>query len=137
MFGQILKFILRTDFERLVKGTGAKYRSKGLSSWSQCASLLFCQWGRAHSLREIEGGLKSGEGKLAHWGIEAPARSSLSYANAHRPGELFEKVFHDLYGVVAAPVVGKKKFRFKSKWLSLDSTVLDLGLSLYDGAKFR
>lgn len=137
MFSQILKLIPRTDFERIVKETGAEYRAKGLSSWSQCVAMLFCQLGRAHSLREIEGGLKSCEGKLAHLGIEAPARSSLSYANSHRPWELFEKVFYGLFEIVAAKVVGKKKFRFKNKLVSLDSTVIDLCLSLYDWAKFR
>jgi hypothetical protein len=99
--------------------------------------MLFCQLGRAHSLREIEGGLKSCEGKLAHLGIEAPARSSLSYANGHRPWELFEKVFYGLFETVTAKAVGKKKFRFKNKLVSLDSTVIDLCLSMYDWAKFR
>ena len=137
MFSQILKLIPRTDFERMVKETGAEYRSKGLSSWSQFVAMLFCQLGRAHSLREIEGGLKSCEGKLAHLGIEAPARSSLSYANGHRPWELFEKVFYALFETVAARAVGKKKFRFKNKLVSIDSTVIDLCLSMYDWAKFR
>jgi hypothetical protein len=137
MFSQILKLIPRTDFERMVKETGAEYRSKGLSSWSQFVGMLFCQLGRAHSLREIEGGLKSCEGKLAHLGIEVPVRSSLSYANGHRPWQLFEKVFYGLFETVAATAVGKKKFRFKNKLVSLDSTVIDLCLSLYDWAKFR
>jgi len=35
MFSQIIKLIPNTDFERIVKDTGADYRSKGLSSWSQ------------------------------------------------------------------------------------------------------
>lgn len=137
MFSQMLKLIPRTDFERIVKETGAEYRSKGLSSWSQFVAMLFCQLGRAHSLREIEGGLKSCEGKLAHLGIEAPARSSLSYANGHRPWTLFEKVFYGLFEIVAAKAVGKKKFRFKNKLVSIDSTVIDLCLSMYDWAKFR
>jgi hypothetical protein len=47
--------------------------------------MMFCQLGRAHSLREISGGLKTCEGKLARPGIEAPARPSLSYANRRRP----------------------------------------------------
>jgi len=47
--------------------------------------MMFCQLGRAHSLRGISGGLKSFEGKLVHLGIEAQARSSLSCANSHRP----------------------------------------------------
>lgn len=137
MFSQILKLIPRTDFQRIVQQTGAEYRSKGLSSWSQFVAMLFCQLGRAHSLREIEGGLKSCEGKLVHLGIAAPARSSLSYANAHRPWELFEQVFYGLSERVAAQVAGKRKFRFKNKLVSLDSTVIDLCLSLYDWAKFR
>jgi hypothetical protein len=138
MFSQMLKLIPRTDFERIVKETGAERRSKGLSSWSQLVAMLFCQLGRAHSLREIEGGLRSCEGKLAHLGIEAPARSSLSYANAHRPWALFERVFYGLYETVAAQAIGKvRKFRFKNKLVSLDSTVIDLCLSLYDWAKFR
>lgn len=137
MFSQILKLIPRTDFQRIVQQTGTEYRSKGLSSWSQFVAMLFCQLGRAHSLREIEGGLKSCEGKLVHLGITAPARSSLAYANAHRPWELFEQVFYGLYERVAAQVTGPRKFRFKNKLLSLDSTVIDLCLSLYDWAKFR
>ena len=53
MFSQILKLIPRTDFQRIVQQTGAEYRSKGLSSWSQFVAMLFCQLGRAHSLREV------------------------------------------------------------------------------------
>jgi hypothetical protein len=138
MFSQMLKLISRTDFERMVKETGAEHRTKGLSSWSQCVAMLFCQLGRAHSLREIEGGLRSCEGKLAHLGIEAPARSSLSYANAHRPWELFQRVFFNLFETVAAKVASRKrKFRFKNKLVSLDSTVIDLCVSMYDWAKFQ
>jgi hypothetical protein len=136
MFSQILKLIPRIEFERLVKETGAEYRAKGLSSWSQFVAMLFCQFARAHSLREVEGGLKSCEGKLVHLGIEAPVRSSLSYANRHRPWELFEKVFYDLFEKIAAKVVGKRKFRFKNKLVSIDSTTIDLCLSMYDWAHF-
>ena len=121
----------------MVRQTGAEHAAKGFSSWSQFVAMLFCQLGRAHSLREIEGGLKSCEGKLAHLGIEAPARSSLSYANAHRPWELFQQVFYGLYETVAASVRAPRKFRFKHKLVSLDSTVIDLCLSMYDWAKFR
>ena len=137
MFSQILKLIPRIEFERIVRETKAEYRCKGLSSWSQFVGMLFCQLGRAHSLREIEGGLKSCEGKLAHLGIEVPVRSSLSYANAHRPWQLAEKVFYGLFEKVAAKVQGKHKFRFKNKLVSIDSTVIDLCLSMYDWAKFR
>jgi Domain of unknown function (DUF4372)/Transposase DDE domain len=137
MFSQILKLIPRIEFEHIVERTQAEYASKGFSSWGQLVAMLFCQLGRAHSLREIEGGLKSCEGKLAHLGIEAPARSSLSYANAHRPWQLFEQVFHGLYDKVAAKATGRHKFRFKNKLVSIDSTVIDLSLSMYDWAKYQ
>jgi hypothetical protein len=137
MFSQILKLIPRIDFERMVKQTKSEYASKGVSSWSQFVAMMFCQLGRAHSLREIEGGLKSCEGKLAHLGIEAPAKSSLSYANAHRPWELYQKVFYSVLNTVSSSVKAPRKFRFKNKLVSLDSTTIDLCLSVFDWAKFR
>lgn len=137
MFSQILKLIPRLDFERMVKQTKSEYACKGLTSWSQFVAMMFCQLGRAHSLREIEGGLRSCEGKLAHLGIEAPAKSSLSYANAHRPWQLFEQVFYGLFEQLSGAVRVPRKFRFKHKLVSLDSTVIDLCLSVFDWAKFR
>jgi hypothetical protein len=100
--------------------------------------MLFCQLGRAHSLREIEGGLKSCEGKLAHLGIEAPRRSTLAYANEHRPAKLFEQLFHTLSATLAAKVRGqaRRKFRFKNKLVSLDSTLIELCLSMFDWARY-
>jgi hypothetical protein len=136
MFSQVLKLVPRIEFQQIVRETGAEYRAKGLSSWSQFVAMLFCQFGRAHSLREIEGGLKSCEGKLKHLGIEAPVRSSLSYANRHRTWRLFERVFYALFEKVSAKVVGRRKFRFKNKLVSVDSTTIDLCLSMYDWAKF-
>jgi hypothetical protein len=137
MFSQILKLVPRLEFEKLVRDTGAERAAKGLSSWSQFVAMMFCQLGRAHSLREISGGLKSCEGKLAHLGIEAPARSSLSYANRHRPWQLYEQVFYQLLERVRGSVTTKHKFRFKNKLVSLDSTVIDLCVSVFDWAKFR
>ena len=137
MFSQILKLVPRLEFEKLVRETGAERAAKGLSSWSQFVAMMFCQLGRAHSLREISGGLKSCEGKLAHLGIEAPARSSLSYANRHRPWQLYEQVFYQLLERVRGSVTTKHKFRFKNQLVSLDSTVIDLCISVFDWAKFR
>ena len=142
LFSQILKFIPRSDFEGEVRKLNAERHARGVSCWQQFVSMMFCQLGRAHSLREIEQGLKSCEGKLSHLGIEALARSSLSYANAHRPWQLYERMFHLLFQRFQAELaVGggkrKKKFRFKNKLVSLDSSVIDLCLKMYDWAKFR
>ena len=81
-----------------VRQLRAERHARGVSCWQQFVSMLFCQLGRAHSLREIEQGLRSCEGKLSHLGIEVLARSSLSYVNEHRPWQLYRNVFHGLYG---------------------------------------
>jgi hypothetical protein len=103
--------------------------------------MLFCQLGRADSLREICNGLACCLGRLVHLGIaKAPRRSTLSYANEHRPAALFE----DLFWTVLARFreqqgLGSRKhrFRFKNKLLSLDSTTISLCLTMFPWAHFR
>ncbi len=141
IFSQLLQLFPRLEFESAVKQHQAEYHARGFTSWGQFVAMLFCQLGRAHSLREICGGLASCEGKLQHLGIPvAPQRSTLSYANEHRPWELFQTVFEQLLVKCQSWVAGpgsKKKFRFKSRLLSLDATVIDLCVSLFDWAEFR
>ena len=138
MFSQILQLFPRTDFQLLVKETKAERHARGFSCWDQFVSMLFCQLGRAHSLREICNGLLSCEGKLSHLGIEqAPKRSSLAYANEHRSWELYQKVFFGLLQRCREAGPFAKKFRFKNKLVSLDSTVIDLCINIFDWAQFR
>ncbi len=69
---------------------------------------------------------------------KAPSKSTLSYANAHRSWELYQDVFFHLRNLFRNQSPGKKgKFRFKNKLLSLDSTTIDLCLSLFPWAEFR
>ena len=96
IFSQVLQLISRQGFQRAVKETKAERHARGFRCWDQFVAMLFCQLGRAQSLREICGGLTSCEGRLAHLGAKAPGRSTLAYANAHRPAALFEKVFYQL-----------------------------------------
>jgi hypothetical protein len=99
--------------------------------------MLFCQLAQARSLREICDGLKCCEGKLKHLGLEEdPKRSTLSYANAHRPWELFERLFYDLLAQCQA-MSPQKKFRFKNRLLTLDSTTVELCASMFDWAHWR
>ena len=100
--------------------------------------MLFCQLGQAHSLREICGGLAGSLGKLRHLGVDrAPSKSTLAYANEHRPWELYQTVFEQLFAKCQAVTQGKKKFRFRNKLYSLDSTMIDLCLSMFDWAKYK
>ena len=137
MFSQLLKLFPRTEFQALVTRTHAERHARGFTCWGQFVAMLFCQLGRAHSLREICGGLRSSEGKLKHLGITAPNRSTLAYANAHRPWQLYRAVFQALLVRCQSAVPARRKFRFKHKLVSLDSTVIDLCATLFDWAKFR
>lgn len=139
IFSQILKLIPRLEFEAAVQKHEAEWHARGFSSWAQMIAMLFCQLGHAKSLREITGGLAACEGKLRHLGVEdVPKRSTLSYANQHRPWQLYETVFHNLLRRCQQEAAAhKRKFRFKHKLLSLDSTVIPLCLSAFDWAHYK
>jgi hypothetical protein len=101
--------------------------------------MLFCQMGAAHSLREICGGLATAMGKLVHLGVRAaPSRSTLAYANGHRPWQLYQSVFEDLLKQCQAVAVQKqRRFRFKHPLRSLDGTVIELCVTMFDWARFQ
>lgn len=137
IFGQILQIFSRNEFYRVVKETKAEKGAKGFTCWQQFVGMLFCQLGQAHSLREICGGLASCLGKIKHLGIhESPNRSTLSYANEHRPWQLYREIFYQLLGKCQG-MGAKKKFRFRNKLFSLDATLIELCVSLFDWAKYR
>jgi hypothetical protein len=137
IFSQLLQLFPRIEFQHMVKDTHAERYAKGFTCWGQFVAMLFCQLGRAHSLREITGGLRSCEGKLKHLGITAPPHSTLAYANEHRPWELYQEVFLKLFERCRIEGVGKKTFRFKNKLISMDSSTIDLCLEMFDWARFR
>ena len=69
---------------------------------------------------------------------EPPRRSTLSYANEHRPWRLYETVFHNLLKRCQTEAETRnRKFCFKHKLLSLDSTVIPLCLSVFDWAQYK
>lgn len=141
LFSQLLQQVPRDEFDKLLREHGAEKGAKGFTCWTQFVAMLFCHLGRADSLREICNGLACCVGKLVHIGVaRAPKRSTLSYANAHRPAAFFEGLFwhlaerlRDRHGLGQR----KTKFRFKNKLLSLDSTTISLCLSLFPWARFR
>ena len=103
--------------------------------------MLFCQLAHADSLREICNGLACCLGELVHLGIGvAPNKSTLAYANKHRPAALYEDLFYTALERFHRDEKGlglrKQRFRFKNKLLSLDSTV-SVCLGMFPWAKFR
>ena len=143
IFSQLLQLFSRLEFQAAVQQHKAERHARGFTCWGQFVAMLFCQLAQARSLREICGGLAASEGKLRHLGLPAaPPRSTLAYANEHRPWELYQTVFYQLLEKcqsVAASQSGKrkKKFRFKNKLMSLDATVIALCASVFDWAHYR
>jgi hypothetical protein len=136
LFRQILNTIPKSQFDQLVRQHRSEFHARGFTSWQQFVAMLFCHLGRAQSLREIEHGLRSAEGKLSHLGISVPKRSTLSYANAHRPWELYRSVFYALLEQ-CRHTPGGRRFRFKNKLLSLDSTTVEVVSEMYAWAKYN
>jgi hypothetical protein len=103
--------------------------------------MLFCQVAQLKSLREVCMGLASCESPLKHLGLsETPKKSTLAYANEHRPWELYQTMFYQLLERTQAEVAargGRKKFRFKNKLVSLDGSMIDLSVTMFDWAKYR
>ena len=141
LFSQLLSHLPRHEFQTLVQTHGAEYQSKGFACWTQLVSMLFCHLGHADSLRDICNGLVCALGKMVHLGIgRAPNKSTLAYANEHRPARLFQDFFYaTLHRFRDMGMLGhrKSKFRFHNKLLSLDATTVALCLSLFPWAKFR
>jgi putative transposase len=132
----MLQMFSRFEFQKAVKETKTEYHARGFSSWNHFVSMLFGQLSGQDSLRGIEAGLASQAKTLYHMGVKPVHRSTLSYANEHRSHELFKKTFEWMLSK-CQPLAPKHKFRFKNPLYSIDNTVIDLCLSLFDWAKFR
>jgi len=138
-FAQVLSLIGRPEFARAVGELRAERGAKGFRCWDQFVAMLFCQLGSAHSLREICGGLATALGRVVHLGMkQAPRRSTLAYANEHRPWQLYQRVFEQLLASCQdLAAKHRRRFRFKNPLRVLDATVIDLCVEVFDWARFR
>jgi hypothetical protein len=137
IFHQLLHLLDRHDFRKIEQGRfRPKRKCRTLSRWGQFVVMMFAQITRRSSLRDIVQQFEFHAGKLYHLGVDLVKRTTLADANTKRPAAFFEALFQHQYAKCAAIAPGKK-FRFKNKLYSFDSTVVDLCLSLFPWAKFR
>lgn len=139
LFSQIISKLDRSSFKSLVKELATDKHQKGYSSWTQLVSMLFCQFAKSQSVRDISNGLKSATGNLNHLGIQkAPSKSTISYQNKNRDWKLFREYYYRLLSQLGQQMnVKQSKFRIKSKIFLLDSSTISLCLSLFDWAKYK
>lgn len=139
LFSQIISKLDRLKFKKLVDSHQTDKHQKGYNSWTHLVSILFCQFAKSGSVRDISNGLRSATGNLNHLGInKAPSKSTISYQNKNRNWELFRAYYYELLNSLGQQAGFKQvKFRIKSKIFLLDSTSISLCLSLFDWAKYK
>jgi hypothetical protein len=136
IFGQLLAFIPKGELKRLTGQHQAERYVKKLTVWNHLVVLLYAQATNKDSLREIEAGLRSCPEIWHHLGIKTVAKSSLARVNNTRDPIVFEKVFYALLKQ-CLEIIPKKSFSFDNPLYSLDATVINLCLSLFNWAKYR
>jgi len=139
VFSQLIAELSHGEFQVCVARYGGdRYRRK-LSCWDQFLAMAFAQFTYRESLRDIEACLRSMSGKLYHMGFRSKiARSTLADANETHDWRIFADFAQYLIGV-ARPLYRQDPIgvELDQGLYALDSTTLDLCLSLFPWAKFR
>lgn len=125
LLGQIMQIFSRFDFQKAVSETKAEYHARGFSSWNHFTSMLFGQLAGQDSLRGIEAGLATQAHSLYHLGINPIHRSTLAYANEHRPADLFKKVFYQNIKYIQGFLLFLMWLKNIFQWLSTAVSRLD------------
>lgn len=97
LFSQIISKLDRLKFSKLVEKHSTDKHCKGYTSWTHLVSMLFCQFAKSQSIRDISNGLRSAIGNLNHLGInKAPSKSTISYQNKNHSFEIFKAYYFEL-----------------------------------------
>ncbi|MFZ0435930.1 MAG: IS4 family transposase [Chthoniobacterales bacterium] len=139
VFAQLLDFVPYSHFEHLVDRYAANHGIRHFSAWSQLLCMIYSQFTRREGLRDLVACLNSQRSKLYHIGIRGKiSRSTLADANERRDWRLFEALGHRLIAVaVELYHEGGSGLGLKEPLYAMDSTTIDLCLSLFPWADFR
>jgi len=136
IFNQLLNFLPRQRFGQLVEEYQANRYTKSMTVWNQFIAMLYAQASGKESLREVATGFNVQKNAWYHLGVNTVARSTLSDANSKRDPEIFEKLFYSLLDR-CKEIAGENKFDFDNPLYSLDASVINLCLSVFNWAKYR
>ena len=136
VLSQFLKMISKSEFHSLAERYHVGQRFRVYSRFDQFVMLLTLQITGRSSIRDVVANTKVQMVKLLAIGAKAITRSSFSRMNKEQDWQLYEALFYKLYNR-CQPISSKHRFKFKSKLYSLDSTTIDLCLSLFPWAQFR
>ena len=139
VFSQLISFLPDREFRRCVERYQGDIRLRGFSCWDQYLAMAFAQLTYRESLRDIEACLRSVQGKLYHLGFRGKvARSTLADANESHDWRIFAD-FAQVLIAIARPLYARDPIGvdLEQSLYALDSTTIDLCLSLFPWAKFR
>lgn len=140
VFSQIMAYVSRYEFDKLVSKYHGNYRVRTFSSWDQFMSMSFAQLSYRRSLRDIEACLNAQPKKLYHMGIRGNVvRNNLARANENRDWRIYAELAQQLIPKARRLYLDDNDFALdlKNTVYALDSTTIDLCLTLFPWAQFR
>jgi hypothetical protein len=139
VFAQLMGFLPKYDFQKCVQRYNGQYKIKSFACWDQFLCMAFAQLTYRESLRDIEACLRSAQRNLYHMGFRGKvSRNTLAHANEARDWRI--------YGDFAQIQIGRARRLYANDSFgveldqsayALDSTLIDLCLSLFPWARFR
>lgn len=137
IFRQLVDFLPHDRFEGFVGQQKGDRYVKHFTCWQQLLCLLYAQSTGKTSLRDIEVGLRCQQKTWYHLGMTGISKSNLARANEKRSYLIFEQLFYVLLSQFRSVLPNKAQLGMDARVYSIDSTVVDLCLSLFSWAKFR
>ena len=139
IFSQLMDFVPRYEFHKCVQRYNGHHKVKSFSCWDQFLTMAFAQLTYRESLRDIQACLRAAGTKLYHLGIRSRvSRNTLANANQVRDWRIYADFAQRLIGQ-ARRLYANEEFgvELDQTAYTLDSTTIDLCLSLFPWAKFR
>ena len=139
VFAQIMDFLPKHKFRKCVDRYGGNYRTRSFSCFDQFMCMAFAQLTYRESLRDIECCLRTMHEKLYHMGIRGKvSRSTLAYANENRDWRIYcdfaQILIHEARQLYVNEEFG---LELEQTVYALDSSTIDLCLSVFPWARFR
>ena len=139
VLAQLMDCVPRYQFQLCVQRYRGDHKIKDFSCWKQWLCMVFAQLTYRESLRDIEATLGSVAGRLYHMGIRGRvARSSLAHTNENRDWQIYADFAQVLIQEARALYAGEPfAVELEKTVYALDSTTIDLCLSVFPWARFR
>jgi Domain of unknown function (DUF4372)/Transposase DDE domain len=139
IFSQLMDFLSQYEFRQCVQRYNGNYKIKRFSCWDQFLCMAFAQLTYRESLRDIQACLRASQKRLYHLGIRGRvSRNTLSNANQVRDWRIYAD-FAQILIAKARKLYAHEPFGLEldNSVYALDSTTIDLCLSLFPWAQFR